>query len=740
MDVRSSFPGLALGWSVMLSALAANAAPPPELNTPEWSDEYRKIAPESGARITGDWNTAYAPYMYRPMMVGGVDHPAPKVWLRWSAKTGKTQVSLNVIFHCIDTAPRSVAVIVPTLQKAQDIEREVVSPSIRVTTRINAKVMATKSRAGDGSTTRHKRFRGGFLKIINGGSEAELQQSDVGLVVFEEPASFKRDVGGRGSPIKQGRQRTWAWGDDAKEIGAGTPGFVGDCMVTEETELGTFERYYVPCPHCGARQVLLWENMTLFEKRPHFVCQDDGCGCLIGHEHKLWMLAEAFSDGYPWYGWVPCFDSENPDNPAPPPCFPGEDLARWQSRDLEGRFPSFDGIWQAYSPFTHWPRIFEEHASAIKSGNIEDLVTFYQQVLGRPFESVYERPPAEALYKNREKAASIAQVARGRIPPWAWSIYLTVDTQGDRLEWAVFAYGRERRGARIDSGVIPIRPDDPRAWTELAEITQRQYEGPACRPIGFDRVGIDTGGHHTNQAYIFCSGRPNVMALKGASGAKALDALPLAAGSVVKAKIAGRVIARTQLFFVGTHKVKKEIYFGLAQTLSGIETMEHLPGSFTLEAEATEQDYKQLTAEVLLPPDPAKKRKVETWTVQPAGARNEQLDLAVYGRALAWSFLPDTMRDEDWDRLIESRRRDPARDGELPLESLWSGAAQPAAQDTVSPGSPPSSHGASEAGDAAGEATPAADPLRKSVAAPLRNPAPEHPLMRLARQNRSDDA
>lgn len=709
-DIRKTFPGLALGWSVVLSALAASAEPPVELDVPTWSDEHRKISPESGARITGDWRSALAPYMIRPMICAGVDHPAPKVWMRWSAKTGKTQVSLNAIFHCIDTAPRSIAVITPTLQKAQDLEREVIAPSIRATTRISAKVMATKSRAGDGSTTRHKRFRGGFLKIINGGSESELQQSDVGLVVFEEPASYKRDVGGRGSPIKQGRGRTWAWGDDAKEIGGGTPGFVGDCMVTEETEEGTFERFYVPCPDCGARQVLLWENMTTFEGRPHFVCQ--GCGTLIGHESKKEMLNVAFADGPPWYGWVPCFESENPDNPAPPPCFPAEEIERWQGRDLEGRFPSFDGIWQAYSPFTHWPRIMSEFDSATKSGNPEDLVTFFQQVLGRPFESAYERPASDQLFETRAKAAAIAGVTRARIPSWAWSLTLTADVQGDRLEWAVWAWGQQRRGARIDAGVIPIRPEDPRAWSELAEITQRQYEGPHIRPIGFDRIGVDTGGHHTNEAYLFCSGRPNTMALKGA---KPLDALPLTQGNVVKAKIGGRTVARTQLFLVGTHKVKKTVYFGLAQTLASIEAGELLPGALMLEPEATERDYQQLTAEVLLPPDPGKGRKVEVWERQPVGAANEQLDMAVYAWALAWSFLPDVMREEDWDRLIADRRRDPKRDGELPLETLWS-APHAAAQ-------------ASDEDANGGRAAPGDQRPR----------ALDHPLMRLARLNQEED-
>jgi phage terminase large subunit GpA-like protein len=762
--MRDQFAGLAIGWAVAFTALATHAAPPPEQTTPQWADEYRQIAAESGARLTGQWDTSTAPYLRRPMEVAGVDHPAASVWLCWSAKTGKTQVPLNAAFHCIDTAPRSIMVVCASDQKQKDFEREIFSPAVRATPRINLKVMATRSRSGEGSTTYHKRFRGGFLKIVNAGSEAQLQQSDIGLIIFEEPTSYPKDVGGRGHPIRQARTRTLAWGDDAKEIGGGTPGIVGDCHVTDEVERRTCERYYLPCPHCGALQVLKWENRDTADGRPHFRCQADDCGCLIGHEHKLWMLAEADAGNG---GWVPCFrkvDDEGQeigDNPAPPDCFPAEDLQKWLARDTEGRDPSFTGIWQAYSPFTTWARIWAEYEEAISSGDPEDLVTFYQQTLGLPFESAYERPAKERLFETRAQAARIARVERGRIPPWAWSIYLTADVQGDRIEWAAYAFGRERRGARIDSGVIPVPPVDPRAWNALAEITQRKYEGPLCRPIGFDRIGVDTGGHHTSQAYTFCSGRPNVMALAGARGPNSLKALPLAMGSTVTAKIAGRTIARTQLYLVGTHKLKKDIYFGLAQTLAGLETGEHLPGAFTLDPDATETDYAQLTAEVLLPPDPAKRRKYEVWEPQPAGARNEQLDLAVYARALAWSFLPDAMRDEDWDRLIADRARDPARDGELPLEGLWSGrpaeTADPSAAPTADPIPPPPSQAVEDRplaapADAAARSDPGAPPVPSPDVPQAAVPAPakpfrdaerapdEHPLMRLARRNLGGDA
>lgn len=726
--LHAQFPGLAVGWAVVFSGLAAQAAPPPELTVAQWADEHRDIAAESGARITGKWNTSTAPYMRRPMEVAGVDHPAGSVWLRWSAKTGKTQVFLNAGFHCIDTAPRSMMVVTATDQKQKDFEREIWSPNVRATEAIRLKIMATVSRSGEKSLTFHKRFRGGFLKIINGGSESQLQQSDIGLIIYEEPSSYPADVGGRGPPIRQARSRQDAWGDDAKELGGGTPKMVGDCAVTDEVERRTQEKPYVPCPHCGALQLLVWENMRREAGRPFFICQSEPCGRAIGHEDKLWMLAQ-FDAGVG--GWLACFeyrqadgspDPERADRTPPPVILPA-DWPHWLAlrgpdtgADLDGRDPSFDALWQAYSPFTTWSRIWEKFDEASQSGNPEDLVVFWQQVLARPFEAAYDRPPTQSLYDNRVVAGAIAELQRGVIPVWAWVLVLVVDVQGDRLEWAVWAIGRERKMARLEAGIIPIPPVDPRAWSELASLLRRQYEGPHCKPLGFDRVGIDTGGHHTNQAYVFAAAHraAGVMALKGKPNDR--EALPLTAGTRRKAKVGRRVVADVQLYLVGTHAVKKAIYFGLGQTLAGCETGEHLPGSVTLEPTATEVDFQQITAETLMPPDPAKRRKAEAWEVQ-RGQRNEQLDLAVYAWALGWSFVPDGMNDKDWDSLIAARRRDPADAANLPLERLWDG--RPLA-----------------AGEPASPRSLGAEPADTSTPPPppRQNPAPEHPLLVAARK------
>ncbi len=726
MMVAPKFPGLALGFSVVFSALAASAEPPPALEVPAWADAKREIPDESGARITGKWDSLRAPYMYWPMLVAGVDHPAATFWMRWGAKTGKTQVPLNAIFHCIDTAPRSIMVVCPSDQKQRDFEKEVFTPALKASKDVSIKVKPVTSRSGEGSTVFHKRFRGGFLKIINGASEGQLQQSDIGFICYEEPSSYPRDVGGRGPTVRQARARNLAWGDDAKEVGAGTPKTVGDCVVTEEVESRTLHRYYVPCPDCGARQVLKWENMTRDAGRPYFICQ--ACGVLIGHEHKNAMNLAAWQDGPPYWGWIPCFTSENPDNPAPPDCFPAEELDRWRFRDLEGRDPSADGIWQGYSPFSTWRRVFTDWDEANKSGDPADLATFSQQTLGLPFEASHERPSVATLYEGRKTAAAHAGVTPGRMPDWAYAVYLAVDLQGDRFEHATWAQGPGNRWARIDRGVIPIPPVSQAGWQELSQLTTRQWEGTYCKPIGYDRIGVDTGGHHTNQAYIWCSGRPNVMAMKGKPNDR--GALPISLGTKRKARIGGRIVAETQLYLVGTHALKKDVYFGLSQTVQMLAEDYRpeipglpLPGSVVLEATATEVDFAQITAEVLLPPAPAKgkekARKEEEWHRSPKGAPNEQLDLCVLAMAMGASFVPQANL---WDILEKNRRRDPLEIAAAgPLEALMTGAA-------------------SAPGDASAARLPVRpeDPARGPAEPPAATIDPDHPLMRLARRNRGE--
>ncbi|MGY6663375.1 MAG: phage terminase large subunit family protein [Glycocaulis sp.] len=650
------FPDLASGASVVFTGIAA-CTPQEEVTVSQWADRHRGISGQSGSPHEGQWSTDRAPYLREIMDVMGVEHPAPRVVVRGSAQSGKSQALNNAVGHTIDTQPRSIMVMTPSLSKALAWNREQWEPMVEATPRLALKVMAQRSRSEKDSTSFHKRFRGGFLKLVTASSAKELQSSTIGLLVLEEPTDYPLDADGRGDPIDQARHRMDAWGEEAKELAASTPGEKGKCRITAMYEAGDQRRFFLPCPHgeCGQYHELAFERMKEWEGRPVFACPS--CGSAIEEHHLAGMLAQGC--------WVKTYTSDDPANPAPPSIIAAEDMGAWRGRGSEGRYPSFH-FWQAYSPFASWRKIWAEAQEA--RANPEKLRTFYQQVLAEPYELAHDRPDWEAVRDVMTSPVIIrhaGRVVRGQMPEWAAVLIGSGDVQDDRLEWAYYGFGPGGRFARIDAGVIPIPAQDPRAWQELARVAGYQYEGPHMELTGADRFGVDTGGHFTHEAYRFAR-QAGVLALKGARDG---DAPPITLGKRVKVKdTRGKVVARIPIHWVGTHNLKKRLYHGLAQAALSAETKELEPGSFLLDPQSTEIDYRQITAEYLVE-DVIKGRRVAYWDKAKHQA-NEQTDLAVYALAMAIGFGVDRFDADGWQALFARRAKDQALSDALPLEKL----------------------------------------------------------------------
>lgn len=732
--------GLVHGASLVFAAAALAAAPPPELTVSEWADANRVISAESGSKYPGRWSTDRVPYLREVMDCMGVNHPAPRVSMRGSAQVGKSQAMNNALAHMVDTAPRSAMLVAPSLDKCQAWNREQWEPMVDVTEALKLKVLASRSRSEEGSSTRFKKFRGGFLKLVSASTAKELQSSTIGLLIFEEPTDYPLDTDGRGDPIDQARHRLDAWGEDGKEIAGSTPGDKGACRITDMYEAGDQRLYYIPCKECGHSSPLLFEHFRCDggeDPEPYFVrpC----CGTIM----RQGDLAKANAGG----AWLPTYESDNPANPAPPLSVPPEEVEKWRRRPREGRNPSFH-LWAAYSPFASWRGIWAAYQEGL--AHPDKLRTFYQQVLGEPFEPVMDRPKAERIVELARHPATAKLVAlrKGVIPDWAWLITGAADVQTDRIEWASWAWGPVSRhdfvppsgetapgvpaviGACFDWGVISISPDDPKAWAELAILSTRSWPGVASVPLTFDQFGVDTGGHYTRQAYQVAARTLGIKALKGHNDR---EAAPLTLGR--KARVgAGKLSGKVQLWMVGGHNLKRRVYHGLGQAFGSVDmgadpgmmasgvrgSGRREPGALFLPPEIDEAFAKQITAEYLTERIVSGKR-VLVWE-KPQTQPNEQLDLAVYSMALAIHAGIDRLKWADWDQLAAARRRPAEEESPAPLEALWSGngavpAARPAGPDLSGPDpAGPDQSGRGEPGSPAPEP---AIPESKT-----RNPAP----------------
>lgn len=706
------FAKLVHGASLVFAAAAIAAAPPPELTVSQWADQNRMISADSGSKFPGRWSTDRTPYLREPMDCMGVNHPASRVVLRMGAQVGKTQAMNNALGHMIDTAPRSALLLAPSLDKCTAWNREQWEPMLEVTEALKLKVLASRSRSEEGSSTRFKKFRGGFLKLVSASTAKELQSSTIGLLILEEPTDYPLDTDGRGDPIDQARHRLDAWGEDGKEIGASTPGDKGACRITDMYEAGDQRLCYLPCKDCGDYSPLQFEHFRCDppapgeELQPYFVrpC----CGGVMRQGDLARALAGCI--------WLATFESADPANPPPALVVAAADIDRWRRRSREGRYPSFH-LWQAYSPFASWRMIWANWQEG--QTQPDKLRTFYQQVLGEPFEPVMDRPKADRIVDlaRHPATAKLVQLKRGIIPPWAWMLTGAADVQTDRIEWAAWAWGPVERsafaagtgesapgvpgvnGALIDWGVIAIPPDDPKAWTELALVSNRTWQGVASAPLTFDQFGVDTGGHYTSQAYQFAARISGIRALKGSSDR---EAAPITLGKKVRAGV-GKLSGKVQLWFTGGHNLKRRIYFGLGQAFGSVDmgadpgmmaaglrgSGRREPGALFMPPEIDEGLARQLTAEHLKEHIVGGKR-VLMWD-KPQHQANEQLDMAVYAMALAVHAGLDRLRWEDWDRLASARCRIETDAAPAPLEALWAGngpvaaPVQPAADSAPAP-------------------------------------------------------
>lgn len=648
---RETVAGLASAAAVLFGALAAAAAPLPDVTVAEWADAHRKIAPESGSPHPGDWRTDRLPYLREIMNCMHPDHPARRVSVRGSAQVGKSSVGENWIGYVVDQAPGTMLVVLPSIDEATKYNRVKLQPMIDASPKIRHKVRRENARDEKASTTSFKRFPGGFLQVVTASSSKGLQMVSIRYLLLEEVSEYPEDTDGRGSPIDQARRGLKTFGDRAKELAVSTPGILGLCRISTMFEDGDRRYLYVPCPQCGDYQVLDYDRFQgPGEDNPRLAYVCASCGYPIDETEKEDMVRA--------YKWIPTRVEDDAD--PVPPVIPAGEIAGYECGECEGRCrdwqPSFH-VWAAYSLFEQWTDIWQRGQDA--TGTPLKAKTFCQQDLGKPYEPTSDAPDWEKLLAARKTWS------RGVVPWPACVLTGFIDVQGDRLVWGLWSWGPGVQGWLVDHGIVAHAPDQPEAWAGVDEILTRSWQTFAGQPIKPDAWGIDTGGNHTASVYDYAAARADhIFACKGSSDR---GAPPLGSAKMRKIKDEyDRVIARVPLYLVGNFQLKSDIYLGFRHLVDGPNGAgEYKAGTLHLPDWIDEDYARELTAEVLINPQAEAKGKARLAAMMKPGDRrewrkkahqaNEALDIVVGARALAWFKQIDKLTAEQWARLAAER-------------------------------------------------------------------------------------
>jgi phage terminase large subunit GpA-like protein len=626
--------------AVVFEALSRALMPPRRLRVSEWAEAERIVAAESGSRFPGAWRNDRAPHLVDVMDAMGPDDTAEDVVFCASAQVGKSEAALNSFGWMVTQDPGPTIIVLPSYEEATKYVRTKLQTAIDATPTLRARVLEEGRRDERSSTTAFKRFRGGFAQITFAGSSKGLQMLSARYTIADEVSEWPAEAGDRGDPVEQLKVRTLTFERDRKRLWVSTPGVVGACRITAMYGASDQRRRYVPCPHCGAYQVLAFDRLKWSsETAPHhawFECAAHGC--VIEHVDKGEMMAGGV--------WIATAGDEGPG-----PWFAPEELARWREREVPTRIRGFH-VWQAYSLFASWDSIVATFLGSKDAP--QKLRAFTQQVLGEAWEERGEAPDAERLH-----AARVNGFAKGAPPVGPVAFTGAIDVQGKRLEWAVWGWSEGMTRWLVDWGIVQGDPADPATWAEMDAVMQSRRYRPGGMGAGIEveAWAVDSG-YETQAVYAFCRGRPRVFAIDGRKGR-----MHPFVGTPVRVNVnwRGKKIARgAMLWPVGGFALKSDLYGALRKTLQGpASDGAWRPGAAILPGDMDLGYAEQLSAETLVAIERRSGMVDHEWKKM-AGRPNEALDIACYARAMAWHLGLDRLAPEDWARIRAERCGAPA--------------------------------------------------------------------------------
>lgn len=234
---------------------------------------------------------------------------------------------------------------------------------------------------------------------------------------------------------------------------------------------------------------------------------------------------------------------------------------------------------ELYSP---WRRLGEIAADfvAAKRGGTEMLRTWVNTSLGESWEEPAEAIDPAALAIRRERFAA-------EIPAGACCVTLGVDTQDDRLEALLVAWGPGEESWILRRETLPGDPAFQEPWRLLDDMLSKTYHHALGLDLPVHACCIGSAGHKTNFVYAFVAPRQirRVFATIGRGGGGHAFVSP------------GKPI-RTPAGNANLHMIDRDQ--GKATFFSRLRLTEPGPGYVHISDEVDNETIAQLTAEKLM--------------------------------------------------------------------------------------------------------------------------------------------
>jgi len=587
--------------------------------------EGRRILPPQ-TPFPGFWSNSRTPYLVEIMNCMSPDSPIQHVVLMKGAQLGATASAENVIAYWIDENPAEILFISATeglLEKWVVKRLEPLIDSCQFRHKIRANTNNPKVRR-TGDKMYSKEFIGGALDMASAQSAPGLRSDSKRILIRDEidgaPAHLKT---GEGNWLDVSYARTAAWGQRKKIYDFSTPTTDAESLIKQQYEAGDQRKFEVPCPYCGAYQVLEWGNdktnygIKAVRKdgrliEVYYMCKH--CQEPIKNHHKTAMLGAG--------NWLPTSQSKS-------------DLYR-----------SYH-ISSLYSPagMMSWFELQELYDDA--QNNVDGMRSFVNLYLGLPFKELGARPKLDKVIELR------GSYKAGTVPLGVLFLTVGIDVQagskrdpnnGPRLEMEVCGHGAGYRTWSIIYRRFEGEVDEPEsgAWAELNEWASenngdnfkfKRDDGMVFTP---SILFIDSGdGNLTDVVYRFCGSWVSTYPSKGFGDltTRKKEEGDKRRPSNFRRYRAAKIGEASTLYEISTNYYKTHCYNNLK--IERRDTGPNKPGFCEFPIDYGEKYFKMLTAE--------EKRRDGSFHC-PSGRRNEALDIRVLNQCAGDVYLDSEVR------------------------------------------------------------------------------------------------
>lgn len=481
--------------------------------------------------------------------------------LNWqkSKRVGYTKCLVAAVGCLIEQKNRNGAIWQPTDGDAKDFVIDEIDTALRDVPILGEKLKCHVGQKSKYNTNEKKVFHGATLDIKGGKSAKNFRRMTKDFAIYDETDGFDVDIDKEGSCFELGDGRL----DSApfpKSIRGSTPKTKGVSLIEGAVKKSDKIFYrFVKCPHCGAMQRLVFENLKwddMDHETAHYVCKENGC--VIHYKDYPYMDKNGRWETLDGYFYKELADSFH---------------------DPEGNIiekPKRIGakIWAAYSYLRPWSYIAFKWISAkrdLKNGNKSTLKTIVNTVLGETYEERGESVESTGLKNRRENY----HYNEG-IPNEILVVTVGADVQGGkdaRIELEILGHGLENETWSIDYVVIPGDPEKQSVWDHLDDQLSRRFTRYDGVELGVAGAFIDSG-FKTTHVYRFTGPRRarNIFATKGVNTGTICNKGSWQGDKLKKS----RAILRT----VNVDEAKETIFYRLDQISSPGPGYCHFPGHY----------------------------------------------------------------------------------------------------------------------------------------------------------------